>query len=226
MATMYETIMDLPLFKGVSKDHVSMFLEKTNLHFENFKADDIIVKPGEMVTGLKYVIKGSVATIYINDIDGMRVSSVSSIGTVIGAGRLFGRHPRSRCTIKALSQTSIMEFSKEQYVNLLNSDPIYLLNFFNYLSLHCQRSVDIALDYPQTLLGRLGMIVNSLTEADSNSICVGLPVALFQQLTHEEGGRELSELVKRRLVTVEGCTVKIVDRMRLLDAASQAVGSD
>ena len=35
MASMYGTIMDLPLFKGISEDQVSAFLEKTNIEFQN-----------------------------------------------------------------------------------------------------------------------------------------------------------------------------------------------
>lgn len=222
MATMYETIMDLPLFKGVGKDHVSSFLEKTNISFINYAPDDIIVKPGDSSSMLRYVISGSVCIAYQNRLDGLMVTSVGGKGTLIGAERLFGIYTRSYGAVRALDEVSIMAFSKEQYVNLLNTDSIYQINFYNYLSLRCQRRISAQLEYSHdTLIGRLAIIVSSLTEAEASAITVELPVKELQQLTHDGDGREINMLVKDRIISVDGTKFRINDRFRLLDEAAR-----
>ena len=53
MATMYETIMNLPLLKGVSKELVSSFLEKTHVQFVNFNDGEKLIEEGETCSYIK-----------------------------------------------------------------------------------------------------------------------------------------------------------------------------
>lgn len=52
MTSMYDIIMFLPLFKGVTEEDVSFFLEKTRLVFDNYNAGDVIIDKGEVVERL------------------------------------------------------------------------------------------------------------------------------------------------------------------------------
>ena len=87
MATMYETIMDLPLFKGVSKDLVSSFLEKTQLRFTNYIQGDCIVGEGQSFSSIGFIIKGEVVTEISNPEETLRIYGVYGVGRVIGADR-------------------------------------------------------------------------------------------------------------------------------------------
>ena len=60
MATMYETIMSLPLFKGISRQQVSTFLEKTHVQFINYNPGERIVSVGDACTHIRYIISGEV----------------------------------------------------------------------------------------------------------------------------------------------------------------------
>lgn len=57
---MYSTIMDLPLFKGISKDHVSAFLEKTHVSFVNYGKGERLHDRCQPCRVMRFVISGSV----------------------------------------------------------------------------------------------------------------------------------------------------------------------
>ncbi|MDE6143106.1 MAG: cyclic nucleotide-binding domain-containing protein, partial [Muribaculaceae bacterium] len=134
--------MDLPLFKGVGKDHISLFLEKTNIGFHNYESGERIVETGDVVRMVRFIISGEVRIIHRLEEASLTVEERCGFGKVLGADRLFGMETGYPYDVVAVGKTSVMEFSKEQYINLLHSDNIYMLNFFNYLSLRAQRPVD------------------------------------------------------------------------------------
>ena len=165
--------MDLPLFKGVSKEQVSSFLEKTNINFVNFAPGEKIVSKGDEVTMVKFVISGQVCVTHCLRGCGITVKEICAHGKVLGADRLYGMSTGYSCDVVASEKASIMEFRKDQYVRLINSDHIYLLNFFNYLSRRAQRPVEAVEDYSGgDLKSRLSVLLSVLTDPDSISISV------------------------------------------------------
>lgn len=220
MATMYETIMDLPLFKGVSKDLVSSFLEKTQLRFTNYIQGDCIVGEGQSFSSIGFIIKGEVVTEISNPEETLRIYGVYGVGRVIGADRLYGILRQSPYKVTALSEVSVMEFSKEQYVNLLYSDPIYMLNFFNYLSLRAQRPLDSLRRFAGGgLASHLAMWVNIATEPEAHSVEIEIGEATLAAMA---GGRdfnlELQQLAENGIIELRDGRIVVVDRDALLEA--------
>ncbi len=170
---MYEMIMDLPLFKGVSKDQVSLFLEKTNIDFENFEAGRLLAEMGQPVRMVRFVISGDISLIHPLEGVDVVLEERSGFGKVLGADRLFGLDTGYPYEAVAKTRTSIMQFSKEQYVNLLHSDRIYMLNFFNYLSSRAQRPVDAAMYYCHgDIHSRMCLLVSTMTEPAADEIVI------------------------------------------------------
>lgn len=173
MTTKYEMIMDLPLFKGVSKEHVSSFLEKTNINFINYEPGEKVVSKGEEVRMVKFVISGEVSVSHVLGDSGITVSEHCGYGRVLGADRLYGMHTGYSCDVVAQTRTSIMEFSKDHYVRLLNSDHIYLLNFFNFLSRRAQRPIEAFEKFTgEDIKSRLCVLLSVLTDPDSSGITI------------------------------------------------------
>lgn len=173
MATMYEMLMGLPLLKGVGKEQVSLFLEKTNIAFTNYIDGDVIVSRGEEAKMVKFVIKGEVSVSHNVSDGSIIVEEIAGTGRVFGADRLFGITKGYPYEVRSIGKTSIMEFSKQQYVTLLNSNWIYLLNFFNYLSLRAQRPVELLQEYGEgTIQSRLSLLVGIITSPDAIKITI------------------------------------------------------
>lgn len=221
MATKYEMIMDLPLFKGVGKDHVSLFLEKTHLNFINFNPGDTVVEEGEDVRMVRFVISGEVNIIHtIGDL-GLLVEERAGFGRVLGAARLFGFDTGYPYKVVAATRISIMEFSKEQYMNLINSDRIYLLNYLNYLSLRAQRpTMSTSRYWKGTILNKIRRLIFLLTDPNCKSVKIlGDDFALAQYCgcTSEEIDAWKDRLSASGFAECDEDTVNIFSRSAFLE---------
>ena len=131
--------MELPLFKGIGEDQLSLMLEKTSVEFFKFEEGDVICEADENVTALNFILGGRVRLTYELDNFKIGVDEILSRGAVIGATHLFGLDTTFSSTCVALGRVSLMRIGKAQYMNILQSDRIYMLNFVNYLSAATQR---------------------------------------------------------------------------------------
>lgn len=166
MASMYEIIMDLPLFKGVGKDQVSQFLEKTPIEIINYKRGDVVMSEDQNVDLLCFILKGKVSIRHEISSLGLKIIEIRGEKTVMGANRLFGIHRQRKYRVMAESDVSIMQFGKESYMDLLGSNRIYLLNFFNYLSALGQRNIEAVMEIKKNdIESKLKLLVSGLTQS-------------------------------------------------------------
>lgn len=226
MASMYVTIMDLPLFKGIGKEHVSNFLEKTNIEFTNFKSGETLYNQGDSCTHLMYIISGRVRFEHSQISKNCVLSEVLGSGTVVGADRLFGMNTTYRDTAIAETNVSMMRFGKSQYLNLLLSDEIYLFNYLNYLSLRAQRGTDsIGMLTSGTLLGILAFWLNTETETYADDIRICVKTADIQALTNLSPAKikaELKTMSDSGLIECSDSMIKIRSRQKILELAEKA----
>lgn len=220
MATMYEMIMDLPLFKGVSKNQVSSFLEKTNVGFCNYQSGDVVIGEGDEVGMVKFVISGSAKIIHTLESLPIVIEETCDVGTVLGAERLFGISTGYAYEVVAAGKLSIMQFSKEQYLNLLQSDRIYMLNFFNYLSLRAQRPVDAMSRYSRgDLRSRISVLISIMTHHHAHDITLTMTddtLAKFGDMGVEDV-MEWKDAAKRmELIRCKGDKIRILSRRAFL----------
>ena len=59
MDSMYEFLMELPLFKGVGFDKISEIIGTTKFHFLKYLEGETIVSAGDPCTHIRFVISGS-----------------------------------------------------------------------------------------------------------------------------------------------------------------------
>lgn len=140
MTDMYSIIMELPLFKGISREQVSAFLEKTSIEFLNFKSGDIILEAGTISDYIYFTISGETEITWKNTLMGICISYTLSSGNVFGSEWLYGMHREIPLQAAAKGNVAIMRVSKKEYMALLDSSQVYQLNFLNYISLKMQRA--------------------------------------------------------------------------------------
>ena len=139
MYSMYEKIMSLPLFKGITQEMVEYFIEKTPLLFTKFKEGDIILKRHEKCNSLKCLITGKASiTHYLFD-NKLEIIETIDGEFIFGSENLFGIDNKSQCCVRAVEECSVMEFTKKDYLKLLHNNNILLLNYLNFLSRNTQK---------------------------------------------------------------------------------------
>lgn len=216
--SMYETIMELPLFKGASTEDISSFLEKTKIEFKNYKAGDVIITEDEPVKVLKFMISGK-AEVTASICGGeARVVTETEEMVAFGVSGLFGLTPHYVVSAKAKNKVSLMEFSKDSFIELLKINNIFLLNYANFLSHRVQKHENLIRSAKGTgALDALRAIVSAFSTRKCESI--------YLEFKNEEsllkyfpwkGRNDLLELEEKGLISLDGSRIKIISRQYLL----------
>ncbi len=168
---MYEILMDLPLFQGVSRDKLSELIEKTPFHFLKYSDKEEIVSLDDNCTHIKFVISGKVLMELPCRKLRVKVSQVLAGPNVIGHDYLFGRKTVYPYSVSSYGECGILQISKPDFINILQSDNIFLYNILNMLSRNSQNNIDELLSLSAgTIFERLAFFVVSLTQHRASDI--------------------------------------------------------
>ena len=93
MNSMYEILMELPLFKGVSRYKLSEIVGTTKFHFLKYLADETVVNAGDPCTHIVFIISGKLRVTIANSNNRFKVSQTLEAPNVLSPEFLFGRAP-------------------------------------------------------------------------------------------------------------------------------------
>ncbi len=215
MNSMYQQLMRLPLFQGVSTEKITALVEKLPFHFLKFHGDEQIFAAGDPCTHIKFIVSGKVRleTPFSN----LKVvlSQVLATPHVLAAEYLFGRDTVYPYTAIADGPCGILQLLKSDYIKMVNSDKVFLFNILNYLSSGSQRSTSLALAvHDGTVAERLATLLDTLV----------LPGATDVVLTFKQ--KDLCNLLGTQRTTLVATLNRLIDediiecdssRMRILD---------
>lgn len=141
MDSMFQTLVRLPLFSGVTNERMAQVIEKAKFHFLKYTPGNDIVIADQKQTHLNFIFAGSVRVNLMGADTRFSVSSTLSAPDVIAPDFLFGRHTEYPCTATAIDTVSVLSVSKSDYLDMLQRDQIFMLNYLNLLSMNAQKSV-------------------------------------------------------------------------------------
>lgn len=141
------------------------------MHFLKFHDGATIVSRGDMFTHLISIVDGEVSTEMTSDSGDFKVFQTLSAPDFIAPQFFFGRSTRSPFTAVASGNAGILQIPKADFIRILKSDNIFLINFLNILSLHAQAGVDGALSQTTgSLERRIAYRILALTQPGSSKI--------------------------------------------------------
>lgn len=169
--SMYENLMRLPLFNGVSYNRISEIVGNTRLAFMKFLPGERIVSAGDPCTRLMFVIGGKVRLAVRNSSDRFIVSQTLESPSVVSPDFLFGRNTLFPASVTAIDTVSIMEIEKNDFINIIRNDEVCLFNYLNYISTNAQKAVDGVLALTSgSLEERIAFWIIALTQRDAKEI--------------------------------------------------------
>lgn len=200
---MYDTIMDLPLFKGIGEEQLSNMLEKTSMEFLKFEDGEIIAKEDERVRFVDFILSGHVIQRFPVENFDLAVEETLAPGSIPGVLHLFGLNTTFTGSCKAMGKVSILRITKAQYMQILQSDRIYMMNFVNLLSAAAQKMPELMMKGKGPSISR-ELEVLAFSIASKSAECVdiigkdeeiadycGSPLEVFKEwkLRESEAGR-------------------------------------
>lgn len=221
MDNMFDKLLHLPLFQGVSHERLSETVEKVPFHFLKFKRGEKIIDRGDQCTHVRFIISGKVKLTYESRMLKFSISHELTGPEVIAPDYLFGLDTSYPFTLRAIEECGILQVSKNDYVAMLQTDKVFLYNILNYLSRNSQSFKTQMLNAEHlTVTERLVMLVSAFTSQKANNI-----VLEYRQrdLCRILGARRpalittLDELSGKGLIEVpSNSSIVVVDRQQLL----------
>ena len=222
MDNMFDKLLHLPLFQGVSHETLSTTVEKVPFHFLKFKRGEKIIDRGDKCTHVRFIISGNVKITYESKKLKFSISHELTGPEVIAPDYLFGLDTSYPFTLKAIDECGILQLSKNDYVSMLQTDNVFLYNILNYLSRNSQSFKSQLLNAEQvTVTERLVMLVSAFSSQKSKNI-----VLEFRQrdLCRILGARRpalittINQLRDAELIEMpNNSTIVISDRKQLLE---------
>lgn len=221
MDSMYDILLQLPLFQGVSRMKISELIEKTKFHFLKYQPDQQIVKAGEECTHIKFLLSGSIRAEMINKSGKIKVSEVMHAPNVIAPTHMFGRNTTYPADIFATTAVGIMQIDKQSFIRILQNDSIFLINLLNIISRRSQKSIESFLSLSSgDVKEKLAFWILSFTQRKSTDIriiCKQKDLYSFFGVQRSIFMNALSSLKENGVIDYSAREIVILDRQKLRD---------
>ncbi|MBR6490073.1 MAG: Crp/Fnr family transcriptional regulator [Muribaculaceae bacterium] len=171
MDNIFDKLLHLPLFQGVSQERLEEIVAKIPFHFLKFKKGEKIISSGDGCTHVRFVISGKVKMEYESKPLKFRISNELSAPEVISPDYLFGLDTSYPFNVTALEPCGILQVAKQDYITILRSDNVFLYNILNYLSRNSQSMKTQLLNVEHaSVVERLALLVSVFTTQRSQQI--------------------------------------------------------
>jgi len=233
MKSMFEILMGLPLFRGVSRERIAAVVGEAKFHFLKYPAGETIVSAGTPCRHITFVLSGSVRSTIINANGRFAVGLTLKAPAVIYPDFLFGRATEFPGTVTALEPTSILQISKTDYMKILYSDEVFMFNYLNTLSVNAQKSLKGIMSLTSGNIDeRIAFWIIALTQPGSFDIRLSCRrrdlCSLFgvQRSTFDAALEKMRESGLLEYTKTELIIRNRLDMLRLLESHSEEITDD
>lgn len=221
MDNIYELLAGIPLFSGVTKETMNRMVGSTKFHFLKYQADEPMVMPGDPCTHIKFLISGSARVSIANSDGRFTVSQTISSPDVIAPEYIFGRLTSYPCQVTAIQPAGILQIDKSEYLKILNSDRIFLINYLNMLSMNAQKAVEGVLAVAAgSLEERIAFWIVALTQRGGTDIVLSCRHRDLYSLFGVQRSSFMSTLESMKqkgVIDYRQNEISVVDRRALID---------
>lgn len=132
--SMYDKLLQLPLFQGLCKDDFTSILGKVKFHFKTYKKGDCIVTQNTYCNNIIFVLQGEVRSEALNKKYHYSIQEYSESPYVLEPYSVFGMYPQYTASYFAETDVDTVYISKSYILPILNKYEIFQLNYLNLLS--------------------------------------------------------------------------------------------
>jgi CRP-like cAMP-binding protein len=215
----YNQLTGAPLFKGMSGEAIESVLNSTPFRVRNFKNGSLIAQNGEPVSALMIIVNGTAKGEMVDETGRViKIEDVPAPGA-LAAAFVFGSRNRFPVNVVAISDVEILSFEKPDFLKLLKSNEIILVNYLNMISNRSQfLSEKIKFLNFKTIRGKLAHFIIEKADRDKTSISLDMTqadLADFFGVARPSVARALGELEQEGFIEASGKNIRILDRKGL-----------
>lgn len=219
METMFDTLLQLPLFQGLAQEDFTRILEKVKLHFTKHKPGEVLLKGGTDCNELMFVLKGEISS-STSSVDGS-FSFVEYLPApyLIEPYAMFGMNTSYISSYRAKTEVHTVSISKTFVMRELFSYDIFRLNYMNIVSNRAQMLHSRLWNIPgNSLEARIAYFILSHAERLSGEKVLKIKMEDLAQVVNETRigvSKALNGMQERGLIELHRGEILILDAEKL-----------
>jgi CRP-like cAMP-binding protein len=135
---MFDTLLQLPLFQGISHEDLTSILDKVKLHFAQHKGGETFIPAGRPCDRLCFLMKGELIVTTRSDEGILTLVERATAPYVVEPHSLFGMSTRYVASYTASAEAHTVSIDKAYVMDLLLGYDIFRLNYMNIVSNRAQ----------------------------------------------------------------------------------------
>lgn len=203
---MYDTLLSLPLFQGMSQVDFNSLLQKVRLDFVRYEESSTIISAGERCKSFAFLINGSVESSRSGMDGNLTFMEQIDAPCLIEPYSMFGRAGSYQRTYTALTPCSFLMVDKQYIYTELGKYNICRMNLLNILSGRVQQlDSHMWTMEGMDLRGRMIRFIKGLSDIQTGSkkLCVKMnDLATLMDATRLNVSRELNALEAEGLISL------------------------
>ena len=207
----YDRLLSLTLFQGLSHDDLSTIVESTRFDFRTFAKGETIVLAGTPCTHLFIVMSGTVEVSTLSDDHSYGLTESLSPPLLLEPERLFGLRQYYMRTVKTTTDCQVLVIEKQAVMQLSADYLIVRINLLNTMATGSQRSQQQPWrTSPETLAGRIVRFIeqHALRPAGPKLLAIKMEqLALELNASRLDISHALHDLQDRGLVSLRRGTI-------------------
>ena len=220
METMFDTLLQLPLFQGLAQEDFTRILEKVKLHFTKYKPGELLLKEGGACHELVFVLKGEIASSTSSADSSYCFTEYFPAPFLIEAHSIFGMKTHYASTYRARTEVHTVSISKAFVVKELFNYEIFRLNYMNIISNRAQ-SLNSRLwaESTDNLEKRIGNFILTHIERPSGRKILKIKMEELAQVVNDTRmgvSRALNSMQEKGLLELHRGEMMIPDAEKLL----------
>lgn len=136
--TMYDTLLQLPLFQGLGQADITAIIEKVKTHFVKPEDGEVYIRQGELCDKLVFLLSGQLLLTRNHNDNLFAWYETMNNPQLIEPHSLFGIRPQYTATYTAQSKVHLLTIDKSYVLSELNNYEVFRLNYLNILSSRAQ----------------------------------------------------------------------------------------
>lgn len=130
--SMFERLLSLPLFQGLSTEELLRIIECAKFEFSSEFKYEVLLRQGESLSKLTFLLQGEVIFEKICN-DGLKVVEYYTAPYVFFPQCLFGKRAKSDYTVISNTDVTILEVSKQEVQSQLMKFYVFRLSMLNFI---------------------------------------------------------------------------------------------
>lgn len=138
--SIFEVMKQLPIFQGMSTEHLTHILEVIPFDFKTYRRGEIIYQTGDRVNGVTFLLSGQIELVTPVFNNRVKITQIFAAPHTFSLHHLFGADMTARSTMRAGSEkTGVMILQKQDFMRIMRESEIALINVMNLLCTRAQK---------------------------------------------------------------------------------------